>query len=88
MQVLTDYFNEKESQLQKWVSQYIFIFFYSSTVTNKSYLISCFCREISAKEKLYMESENKDQLLSQKLSSLKEEIKNNKYVYWCNVQHV
>lgn len=35
-----------------------------------------------------MESENKDQLLSQKLSSLKEEIKNNKYVYWCNVQHV
>lgn len=27
-----------------------------------------------------MESESKDQLLSQKLSSLKEEIKNNKYV--------
>lgn len=46
----------------------------------KSNYIWCSCREIATKEKLFMESENKDQLLSQKLSSLKEEIKNNKYI--------
>ncbi len=35
-------------------------------------------RELEEKEKLFSENENKDQLLSQKLASLHEEIRNYK----------